>query len=136
MAELASRVRRTRSSPSVGDVDARRTASPVGLVSRSESATDDVAILAKLTARSAACSSPWVPVRACCQRGRSSQSPLRHGWRSLVGVTGMAIVKVAPRPGPSLNTLRCPWCASTMALLIVKPIPDPCWSRLRAVSLR
>src|SRR5450755_3652311 len=42
---------------------------------------------------------------------------------------GKVTVKVAPRPGPGLLALTCPSWASTRALTIARPIPDPPWPR-------
>lgn len=50
--------------------------------------------------------------------------------------TGSAMVKVVPVPGPWLSAVIWPPCASTRALAMARPIPDPPWSRSRAVSTR
>jgi hypothetical protein len=42
------------------------------------------------------------------------------------------MVKVAPRPGPSLRAAMVPWCAVMMAWVMVRPMPEPPALRLRA----
>src|SRR5690625_5837925 len=46
------------------------------------------------------------------------------------------MVKVAPRPGPSLAAVMVPPCESTRARLIVRPMPEPEFSRVRELSAR
>ena len=46
------------------------------------------------------------------------------------------MVKVAPCPGPSLAAVMVPPCASTRARLMVRPMPDPEFSRVRELSTR
>src|SRR5699024_10004793 len=49
---------------------------------------------------------------------------------------GSRMVNVAPCPGPSLAAAMVPPCASIRARLIVRPIPDPEFSRVRELSAR
>ena len=49
---------------------------------------------------------------------------------------GSRISNLAPWPGPSLWEVMVPPWASMIALLMVRPIPEPDWSRPRAVSPR
>ena len=52
------------------------------------------------------------------------------------GATGKVIVKVVPRLKPALVTVMLPLWATTMALLMVRPMPEPVRSRVRAESPR
>ena len=56
----------------------------------------------------------------------------RQGWSA----TGSRTVNVEPRPGPGLVTVMSPPCASTRALAMLNPIPEPPRLRSRAVSTR
>jgi len=49
---------------------------------------------------------------------------------------GSVTVNVDPRPGPALDAWSEPPCASTSALLIARPIPEPPLARSRAVPTR
>lgn len=49
---------------------------------------------------------------------------------------GSVTRKVAPAPGPALSALMWPPCASTIALVIARPMPLPPWARSRARSAR
>src|SRR5699024_6326718 len=60
-------------------------------------------------------------------RGRLSGQTIARGNR---------MVKVAPRPEPSLAAAMVPPCASTRARLIVRPMPEPEFSRVRGLSAR
>ena len=59
---------------------------------------------------------------------------LRGARDSRVG--GSRISNLAPCPGPSLWAVMVPPWASMIALLMVRPMPEPDRSRLRAVSPR
>jgi hypothetical protein len=80
---------------------------------------------------------PWLSTNRECRP--AVKTALLHDPTSLGdywSVAGSRTVNVAPRPGPGLAAEMPPPCASTSALAMLSPMPEPPWLRSRAVSTR
>lgn len=67
-------------------------------------------------------------------RGRPPGCTAQRLWS--LSVVGRLTMKVVPRLEPALAAVMLPPWASTMALLMVRPMPEPVRSRVRAESPR
>src|SRR5699024_961363 len=65
-----------------------------------------------------------------------AEPAVRGRLRGQTNARGNRLVEVAPRPEPALAAAMVSPCASTRARLIVRPMPEPEFSRVRELSAR